>query len=593
LRTKVLPVKDTGPRVSDRDLYWLLGQFLAPYLRQIGVVFLLLGVVTVLSLLLPYLVQRVVDGPITRGDANGLIPYGIAYFVTILGLFAARIAHTYLLQTVGQNALVDLRQRLFEHILRQDMSFFNKTPVGQLVSRLSNDIEALTEMVSTSIVVVVSNMITLIGIIGVMFAINWRMALISLAVLPVMAVATNWARGKIRHASSLYHQVIAEYLAYINEQFGGMLLVQLFNNETNSRRRFNDINQQIRDVHSEMRDQYTLYASILQILAVVGLGLVLYGGGRGVLGGWVTLGTLIAFIEYSRRSFEPIMLLSEQFAQIQTALSAGERIARMLREQPSITEPRSTRPIKIFNGTLTFEHVSFSYTPGTPVLRDVDFHIQPGQMIAVVGATGAGKTSLAGLAARFYDVNDGRILIDGIDIRHLSLNDLRHYITVVPQNPYCFHGNIADNLCLFENNISRHKMIEAAQIAHAAPFIERLPGQYDYPLMPGGANLSQGQRQLLALTRALLHNPRSILILDEATSSIDTETEALIQAGLSRVLHGRTSLVIAHRLSTIREADRIFVMHKGQIIEEGNHDTLLERGGAYANLYHEQFSHTA
>ena len=563
-------------KVTDRYLVGMLARFLAPFWFQIVVVFALLLVVTGMTLLLPYLVQRAVDGPITSGNLNGLIPYGIAYFATILALFAARFGHTYLLQTVGQNTLVNIRQKLFEHILWQDMRFFNNTPVGLIVSRLSNDIDALTELLSTSIVMIASNMITLVGIIVTMFLINWRLALLGLAVMPVMTLATIFFRVRIRRASTLFHKVVGEYLAYINEQFNGMVIIQLFGRQQESREGFDEINVKYRDVHMQMRDYYTYYASILQILTTVGFAIVLYGGGQGVLLKWATLGMLLSFIDYTRRSFEPILQLAEQFSQIQTALAAGERIARMLNVEPEIGEPMQPAQVEWVERTFKFDHVNFGYEPAQLVLRDLNFHVPTGQRVAIVGATGAGKTSLAGLLARFYDVNEGGVLIDGVDVRELSLADLRQVVTVVPQNPYCFNGTVADNLRLFDPSVTYEQMKEAAHIACADKFIDRLPGGFDFELLPGGANLSQGQRQLLALARALVHNPNSILILDEATSSIDTETEAYIQEGLKRVLERRTSLVIAHRLSTIREVDRILVMQRGQIIEDGTHLQLSE-----------------
>lgn len=577
-------------QISDRYLTRMLVRFLRPYWLQIAIVFVMLIAVAGLSLLMPLLIQRAVDEPIRKGDLAGLIPYGIAYFALIFIIFVIRFAHTYLLQTVGQNALVNLRQDLFEHIMRQDMRFFNTTPVGQLVARLSNDIDALTELLSTSIVVLASNVVQLIGIIVVMLALNWRMALLSLALLPFMIGATVFFRKRIRAASTRFHKLVGEYLAYINEQFNGMLIVQLFGQQATSRKRFENLNQQYVDIHSQFRDHYTGYASVLQLLTTIGLAVVLYGGGQGVLAGWATLGTLIAFLEYTRRTFEPITQLSEQIAQIQTAFSAGERIAKMLRVEPEIVEAGHTVSLnERERHRIAFEHVCFGYEDGHLVLRDLDFSVPAGQRVAVVGATGAGKTSLAGLLARFYDVNEGRVLIDGVDVREIGLADLRRYVTVVPQNPYCFDGTVADNLRLFNPAISDDEMIAAAKMACAHRFIERLPGAYDFQLLPGGANLSQGQKQLLALARALIHNPNSILVLDEATSSIDTETEAMIQEGLEHVLKGRTSLVIAHRLSTIREVDRILVMKNGQLIEDGSHAELLALDGLYAQLYRRQF----
>lgn len=576
-------------KVSDRYLTGMLARFLAPYWLQLLIVFALLLVATGMTLVLPLIVQRAVDGPIAAKDSNGIVPYGLAYFAAIIVMATARLAHTYILQDVGQRALVAIRQTLFSHILRQDMRFFNKTPVGLIVSRLSNDIDAMTELLSTSIVMVASNMVTLIGIVVVMFAINWRLALLGLSMLPIMVVATVYFRVRIRHASDEFHKVVGEYLAFINEQFNGMLIVQLFGRQETSRAGLDKVNRRYRDVHMSLRDYYTYYASILQILTTLGLAVVLYGGGNGVLAGWATLGMLIAFIDYTRRSFDPILQLAEQFSQIQTALAAGERIARMLHLESEIAEPVQPAQINWVERSFQFDHVNFGYEPERFVLRDVNFSVPTGQRVAIVGATGAGKTSLAGLLARFYDVNEGHVMIDGVDVRNLSLADLRRFVTVVPQNPYCFNGTIADNLRLFEPSITYEQMKDAARTACADKFIEKLPGGYDFELLPGGANLSQGQRQLLALARALLHNPDSILILDEATSSIDTETEAYIQEGLKHVLEKRTSLVIAHRLSTIREVDRILVMQRGQVIEDGTHLQLLKRNGVYAQLYRRQF----
>ncbi len=585
------PLPSTIPdaQFSDRYLLQLFGRFLHPFLVQLGAVLLMLFGVTLLTLLPPYLIQRAVDGPIKNKDLPGLLPYGFAYLGSVIVIFFLRFAHTYLLQTVGQSALMNLRQVLFEHILRQDMGFFNKTPVGQIVSRLSSDIDALTELLSTSIVMVASNAITLIGIVLVMLLLNWRLALLSLSVMPVMLIATVYFRRKIRDASARFHKIMGEYLAFMNEQIGGMLIVQLFGRQSVSREDFARINADYQQTNLEMRDQYTVFSSILQLLTTIGLALVLFGGGGGVLAGWATLGVLISFLQYTQRSFDPILQLSEQLSQIQSALSAGERIARMLDVESGIHEPKQPRAIANFTGRVDIEAIEFSYTPGTPVLRGVTVHIPAGQSVAIVGATGAGKTSLVGLLARFYDVDSGQILIDGVPINELKLDDLRHFITVVPQNPYCFDGTIADNLRLFDPTISRERMLHAAQTASAAPFIERLPGGYDYKLLPGAANLSHGQRQLLALARALLHNPHSILVLDEATSNIDTETEALIQEGLHRILHDRTSIIIAHRLSTVRDVDRILVMDHGQIVEEGDHEALLAQHGVYERLYRRQF----
>lgn len=586
--------------LSDSYLVKMMWRFLRPYLWQIGGVLVLLFAVSGLELLMPYLVLRAVDGPITQGVEtgniqaayDGLLPYALGYLGAIVLIFIMRFGYTYWLQTIGQNALVNMRQELFEHIIRQDLNYFHKTPVGKVVSRMSNDIEALTELLSTSIVMIVSNLITLTGIIIVMFAINWRLALISLAVLPVMMGLSLYFRTKIRDIASRFHRIMAAYQAFLNEQFNGMLVVQLFNRQQKTRDDFGVINKDYFDSHMDMRDVYTMYSSVLQIMTTVGLAMVLWGGGYGVLVGWtgVTVGVLIGFIQYVRQSFEPILNLSDQFAQIQTAFSAGERIARMLNSKPTVQETTQPVTVENFQQRVQFDNITFGYKEGHTVLENLDITVEPGQRVAIVGATGAGKTTLMKLLARYYDVNEGAVKVSGVDVRDLSNKDLRRFVTVVPQDPYCFNGTVADNLKLFDETITEEQMQRAAEISCAEQFIRKLPGGFDFELLPGGANLSQGQRQLLALARAIIHSPESILVLDEATSSIDTETEELIQEGLERLLANRTSFIIAHRLSTVRDADRILVMRDGTIIEDGTHDELLEVGGMYARLYYRQFA---
>ena len=578
---------------SDRHLLSVLGVFLKPYALHMVIVLLFLCVVTAMTALLPYIVQLAIDGPIIERDLPGLYGYAVAYFIVVAILFVARFAHTYLLQSVGQSVLANIRQAMFERMIRMELGHFQRTPVGHLVSRLTNDIEAVTELLSTSIVMVVSHLITLIGLMLAMMLINWRLALLVFGVLPVMMILSIQFRRKIRFAASRFHRLVADYQGFLNEQFNGMLVVQLFNREAHSQADFETINSGYRDLHKIIRDSYTRYSSKLQLLSAVGLAVLLYGGGRGVLAEWATLGTLISFIQYSRLSYEPIQQLAEQFSQIQQAFSAVERIVDVLELEPAIQSPGLPIKLAAFSQSVQIHEMSFHYHPKKPVLKNVDLQIQSGQRIALVGETGVGKTTLASLIARMYDVKAGSICIDGVDLREVSLEELPRYVSLVPQNPYIFDGTIADNLRLFDESIGEDQIREAAQIACAEPFIQQLNGGYDHHLLPGGADLSEGQRQLLALARALVHSPNSILILDEATSNIDTETDELIQQGLERALRGRTSIIIAHRLSTIRNADRILVMIEGEIAEDGSHEELMQLDGSYAELFQWQFATSA
>lgn len=573
---------------QDRALFWLLGDALRPYRGWMAAALLIMLVVAALNVLPPFLLQQAIDGPIAQGNAGALWRIAAFYGFTAVAIFGLTYAYTYFLQQAGQRALADLRVRLFSHLLNHDYAFLSKTSTGELVARLTNDIDQLNAVLSNSVVVVLVEGATFLAVVSMMFYINWRLALLALFILPVVTVVTVYFRKRIRRSSQSERTAMAHISAFLNEHLHGMTVVQLFTREEESEEEFDEYNSRYRRSLIVLRHNSAVFLSMQEVLASLGLGLMLYAGGLGVLAGWASLGVLVAFIQYTQRAFRPIIMLSQQYNAVQIALGSAERIYNMLEMHPTIQSPAHPQELGEVTGAIQLDDIHFSYVEDEPVLRGITLEIPAGQSVAIVGATGAGKSSLVSLLARQYDPQQGVVRLDGIDIRQLNLADLRRAVAVVPQDPVCLAGTIRQNIRLYDESISDKEVQQAAEFTNAAQFINELPGAYDFEVLPGGTNLSQGQRQLLALARALALSPDGVLVLDESTSSIDTATEALIQDALERILKSRTSLIIAHRLSTIRGADRIVVMDQGKIVEDGAHESLLALGGYYSQLHKHQ-----
>ncbi len=520
---------------------------------------------------------------------DGVSLIGALYLGLMLVVFGLTYWQTILLNSVGQFVMYDLRRELFAKFQRLPLSYYDRTPIGRMTTRLTADVDALNELFTSGFVTLFSDVVVLVGLLGFLFLVNWQLALVSLIVVPLLTAVTAWFRV---NATRTYREVrrrLAGINAFLHEHLSGMATVQLFNREERELRAFDALNDAHRRINIETIFYYAVFYPAIGLISNLGVALVIWYGGGQALTGTLSLGALIFFIQAMQRFYEPIQDISEKYNILQAAMAAAERVFKVLDEPLVIMSPPVPRRPVIRRGEIEFRHVWFAYKGENWVLRDVSFHVAPGQTVALVGATGAGKTSITSLLMRFYDVQRGQILIDGVDVRDFDLTELRRYFGVVLQDPVLFAGTIADNLRLGATTIPDEQLIAAAREVRADDFIRRLPGGYQAEVKEGGATLSVGQKQLIALARALVFNPQ-ILILDEATASIDSETEALIQAAIERVLLGRTCVVIAHRLSTVRRADCIIVMHRGEIREMGTHQELMARpGGIYRRLYELQY----
>ena len=546
----------------------------------------------------PLLTKIAIDDYIAARDWNGLVMIVIIFILFAFAATALRWGETYLTGSAGQFIVYRLRVQVFAKLQRLSMPYYDRNPVGRLMSRVTSDVQALYELFGSGVVAILSDVVTLLGIMIVMFVINWKLALLTLSVIPILLIVTFMFRKRVRDLYRLTRLTIARLNAYLHENLVGMRMVQLFGRESRNFGKFDSIGSDLKQTYLRTIFYYALFFPGVELISAVAVALIIFGGGKLMLVGAVTLGTLVAFIQYVERFYRPVRDLAEKYNILQGAMAASERIFNVL-DHP-IDVPPPAQPLFLEassldgNGqvpsgvSIEFRNVWFAYRDEEWVLKDVSFIVAPGESVAIVGATGAGKTTIISLLSRFYDVQKGEILINGINIRELSLADLRRLMGVVLQDVFVFAGTIEDNIRYGVPESSRFDVEGAASLVHADHFIKRLPHAYDEPVMERGATLSTGERQLLAFARALICNPQ-ILVLDEATASIDTETERLIQDAINRLLSNRTSLIIAHRLSTIQRCDRILVFHHGRLREVGTQEELLALRGIYYRLYQLQY----
>lgn len=582
--------KKEAKKAVDRKLIRRLYFYIEPYRWFVGLAIVLTLTAAFLGTVRPKLTQIAVDDYIAFKDMPGLIKIiGLLFFAQI-GEFVLQVINTYITRWFGQGSLYSLRNAVFKKIQNLNVQFFDKNPIGRLITRTTSDVEALSELLSDGVVAIIGDCFRIIFILYFMFSMSWELTLITIAILPALFYATFWFKNKVRISFLEVRDQIARLNSFVQEHINGMDIVQLFNREKKQQDKFKNINAAHKKAHIETIFYFSIFWPLVEVMASFAMALVVwYGGGRALMGG-VTFGVLLAFIQYARQFFMPIRGLSEKFNTLQSALASSERIFNVMDLETEVKEPKAPKTVKDPKGEITFENVWFKYTEGAEdILKDVSFSAKEGETIAIVGATGAGKTTIINLLLRFYDIQKGSIKLDGIDVRDLSLSELRSNFGLVLQDNALFSGTILENITLGNPDITREEVIEAAHKVDAHRFIENLVGTYDYKLRERGASLSMGQKQLICFVRALVYKPR-ILILDEATSSVDSETESLVTAASEKMMKGRTSIVVAHRLSTIQGADRILVMHKGVIRESGSHQELInQENGLYKKLYELQY----
>jgi ATP-binding cassette subfamily B protein len=583
--------KESAGEILDMKVLRQLYTYVKPYQKQFYFLVFLTLALAILAPTRPYLIQIAIDEHVAVGDAAGLLR--VIYILVGLMIVQAfaQWAHTYYSGWIGQVIIKDIRVRLYKHLLKLRLQFFDNTPIGRLVTRNVSDIETLADVFSEGLAAIIGDLLQIVTILGVMFYIDWKLTLVSLCTLPLLIISTYVFKEKIKVTFNDVRNAVANLNSFLQEHITGMTIVQLFNREQREFDKFKEINREHRAAHIRSVLYYSVYFPVAEIIQAIGIGLVVWYGAVGVLGMDLQIGILISFIMYLQLFFRPIRMIADRFNTLQMGVVSSSRIFKLLASSEHIANEGSFNPEKI-QGNVRLNQVWFAYKEEDYVLKNISFEAKKGQTIALVGATGAGKSSIINLISRFYEINKGAITIDGTNIQDFELSALRKHIGVVLQDVFLFSSSIYQNITLGNPNITKEQVLAAAELVGASKFIEKLPGGLDYNVMERGATLSVGQRQLISFVRAMVYNPE-ILILDEATSSVDSETEELIQESIEKMMQGRTSIVIAHRLSTIQKADQILVLNKGEIVETGTHQSLLEKGGYYTQLHQMQLKMTA
>ncbi len=577
---------DVIGKAYDSRLVGRLMPYLRPYRGRIFVAFVLLLAMTGAQIAQPLLIQQAIDRDITKGQTDDLWWIASAYLSVLLAMFVFRYVQSLIMVLVSQKVMNDLRMKLFRHLQRMSIAFYDSNPVGRLVTRLTNDIAALDQLLTAGAITIIADVFMIAGVAIALMFINWKLALIALALVPVLAILMRWFAVVMRTAFRNQRLHVARLNGFTAEHISGILLVQLFGRQKRDSEEFQGHNQRLLNANMQVVHQYAAFEPIVAVISAITTGIVIVVGGRFVLNEELSIGRLVSFLLLVGMYYNPVREIADRFNILQSAMAALERIFTLLDQPEGVQDDADAQPLPSrIQGAVEFDHVSFAYVPDTWVLRDVSFRIEPGERVAFVGATGAGKTSLINLLLRFYDIQHGRILLDDVDIAKARQHEVRRHIGLVLQDPFIFTGTITENIRLRDESIPMAQVRNAAHLVGADRFIDELPDHYEHRLVERGANLSTGQKQLLAFARSVAFDPEVMLVLDEATANIDSETESQIQDSLEKLTARRTSIIIAHRLATIRGADRIFVMHRGEIAEQGTHDELLALRGRYFRLW--------